>query len=149
MTGYIICEGLSRTDRMSSRRPYRTTRRVRTLVWVGYWIVLSILTHIPAMGRVKLPVGSDKVVHFVLFFMLTLLGGWRYRSTPSAKSNGLFVWGGVYIVYAGLDEWLQQFVGRDTSLNDFWANLAGICMATLTLFLLGRRTALSDRSPDA
>lgn len=123
---------------------HRPSRRVRTVIWITYWFILFILTHMPVMRTVSLPQFSDKVVHFVMFFLLAFIGGWRYRTKPMAGLRGLFLWTVIYIAYAGFDEWLQQFVGRSTSLNDFWANLAGIVVATLTLLTFHRPRVLSD-----
>jgi len=126
---------------------HRPSRRVRTAIWIIYWVVLCTLTHMPVMRGVKLPDNSDKVIHFVMFFGLTFLGGWRYRTKPTASTRGLLIWTAVYIAYAGLDEWLQQFVRRSTSLNDFWANLAGIVVATLAVFAFQHPRAISDSPP--
>jgi len=135
-------ESSPNSDRLPPR--HRPSRRVRTAIWIAYWFVLFILTHMPVMGGVKLPQFSDKVIHFVLFFLLAFLGGWRYRTNPTAGLRGLIIWTVIFIVYAGLDEWLQQFVGRNTCLNDFWADLAGITVATLTLLMFRRPHPLSD-----
>ncbi len=126
---------------------HRPSRSVRTAIWIIYWIILCTLTHMPVMRGVKLPDNSDKVVHFTLFFLLAFIGGWRYRTKPTARISGLFVWTAIYIAYAGLDEWLQQFVNRSTNLDDFWANLAGIVVATCAVFAFQRPIPISDPPP--
>jgi VanZ family protein len=42
------------------------------------------------------------------------------------------------LLYAAVDEWTQRFVGRSTSLTDWWADIIG-AMVGLTLYALTRR----------
>ena len=111
-------------------------RHVRTLVvWIGYWVVLFGLTHRPFTGGVGLPIaGADKVIHFALYFVLTMLGG-RYLAASGRVLNLrlLIAWACVYAAYGALDEWLQQFVARTPSWGDWLADAVGIILATVVL----------------
>jgi len=102
------------------------------VLWLGYWAGLFALTHLPKLGRAPSPIPhSDKLVHFGLFFGLTILGhlACTRRSAPSARKT--LGWSAVYLVYGALDEWLQQFVGRTPDIADWLADGAGVIAATL------------------
>ena len=57
----------------------------------------------------------------------------------AGHSVALAVWAAVYIAYAVLDEWLQQFVGRTTSFVDWLADVAGVLAMSLALLGFRRR----------
>ncbi|MFQ5806151.1 MAG: VanZ family protein [Phycisphaerae bacterium] len=96
-------------------------------------------THFP---RPKLPgqiPSEDKLVHFVAFGVLAFLF-WRGAESFKRKLSNhfvLFVVVGL-IVFSAVDEYLQQFVNRGTSLADWLANLAGIAVALIPLELRRR-----------
>ncbi len=106
-------------------------RRAFVAALVVYWILLFIATHYP---RVRIPgelPHSDKLVHFAAFGLLALVFWFAMRPR-------VWVAAAILIPYAGLDEWLQQYVGRFTDLMDFIANTAGI-VAVLAALELHRR----------
>lgn len=110
-------------------RPIR--RRRALVVWIVYWCVLFVVTHIPPPRvGVRIPRGSDKVAHFVLYLGLSVLGGYAIRAARTSPIRRLIGWAIVYLVYAGLDEWLQSFVGRHMSLYDWLADAAGVLAGT-------------------
>ncbi len=93
-------------------------------LFIGYWLILFVVMHRPIpRGLDFLPGGTDLAVHLVLYFGLTILG-WRYLRVAVRKPSvrTLLAWGAVCIAYGAFDEWLQQFVGRKTSLSD-WLDL--------------------------
>lgn len=110
------------------------------LVWLGYWCFLFVIMHTPVVGTGGLRFDfADKIVHFLLYGTLTLIGAWR------AGGATLLGWAVVYAAYGALDEYLQQFVGRSTSFSDWLANIAGITAATIAAALWRRR--LSEPPP--
>ncbi len=119
-------------------------RRLRWLssgrVWVGYWIALFVVTHVPDTGPGTMGFEhADKAVHVGMYYLLAWLGG-RYLcygspggvTRPNAART-LWVWAAVYCAFAGVDEWLQRFVSRTPSLGDWVADSTGIVGATLWL----------------
>ena len=126
----------------------RLSGRVRSRwLWLGFWAVLFVLTHVPVAHTGTMGLRhADKVIHFVLYYLLTRLGGRHYLTAGSGVSVvGLFTWAVVYAAYAALDEWLQPFVGRTMSLGDWAADAAGIAVATVALAIRVRRSGLSGR----
>ncbi len=115
-------------------------------VWIGYWLVLFIITHRRFESTPDfVPPGSDKAVHFLLYFVLTWLG-WRYLRSAgkSITLSRLILWFAIYCTYAAFDEWLQQFVGREMSVMDWAADVAGCLVAALILARWGRSKVLSE-----
>jgi len=49
----------------------------------------------------------------------------------------LVVWGLVSGCFAAVDEWTQQFVGRNTALDDFTADLIGVEAGLIVIVALG------------
>ena len=115
-------------------------------LWVGYWVLLFIITHRPMPAGFALPVSwADKAAHMAAYFILAMLGGWHQRRADRRPTAGLLItWGCIYAAYAALDEWLQPFVGRTLSLSDWLADVAGIAAAMLVLTLRGRSSSLSE-----
>jgi VanZ family protein len=102
---------------------------VRRIVWgmtAAYWLGLFVLTHIPTVPPVIVPV-TDKTVHFIGYFVLAWLG---YASLRLAgwKQPGTIVLA-VGLAYGAMDEWLQIPVGRSCELADWYADAAGVAAA--------------------
>lgn len=115
-------------------------------LWVGYWMALFVVMHVPVGGPAPVPINHfDKLVHCGLYFLLVWLGGWSLRSRGHYRSlRSLMMWAVVYVAYAALDEWLQSFVGRTMSLWDFLADMVGIVGATILLERTRRSRTLSE-----
>jgi len=113
-------------------------------IWLGYWLGLFIVMHVPVAGLRHLSFNyADKIIHLVLYFLLAWLGG-RYffvagRAVSIAKLAGYAL---IYGLYAAFEEWSQQFVGRTMSLGDWLTDAAGISLATLFLALRRRSNAV-------
>jgi VanZ family protein len=115
----------------------------RALVWTvtaGYWIALVVLTHIPPSRVPATPV-SDKLLHFVAYFILTLLlilslyeARFRIRTAIIAASA-------IALSYGVVDERVQKLVGRYCSLNDWLADAAGVAAAAVLAIALHRLIA--------
>lgn len=115
----------------------------------AYWVFLFTATHLP---RLELggPPRSDKIVHLFAFGLLAFLY-WRFWESYGATGRPGFarrawLW---LAAYAGLDEYLQQFVGRGAEWLDGIANVAGISIVLLLLSLTRRRRAAAIAAPSA
>jgi VanZ family protein len=104
-------------------------------VWIGFWVFAFAATHVPVpKDAPRGPEGLDKLIHFGLYGLLTLLGARcveSYHETPNR--DWVWPWALLYALYALFDEWSQAWVGRDTSLGDFIADLLGIAFASFIL----------------
>ena len=109
-------------------------RHPLTLLWLACWAGLFVSTHIPVPAGAPIPRGGDKVLHFVAYFVLTMLGGraavGRGRSITTAWA---VVWTLIYVAYGGADELLQPLVGRTLSLGDWLADVGGVLAAMAIL----------------
>lgn len=109
-------------------------------VWLVYWSVLFVATHIPIDERLasRIPV-SDLVMHALAYGLLAGLGGWRIlHSRPKSLGWAVVFWGCWYAAYGFFDEWLQQFTGRNTSLYDWLADVTGVAIASVLVVLWSR-----------
>lgn len=124
----------------TANAPARSTG-LRRVIWLTYWLALFVVMHVPLRGgSTPMFPGLDKVVHAVLYFLLVVLG-----ARVVARRDGhrgawpLPAWAVVYLLCAGLDEWLQRFVSRTPSWGDFAADAVGIVAGTGLAIALGRR----------
>ncbi|MBI5864776.1 MAG: VanZ family protein [Planctomycetes bacterium] len=128
-----------------------TTLSVRWRHWYlralpAYWIFLFCTTHFPRLRLDRLPEQSDKVLHFAAFGGLAFLFWRAFEAAGSARAGSFAIWATMILAaYAGLDEYLQQFVGRSSDWTDFGCDAAGIVAAMLILETLRRRSARRER----
>lgn len=107
-------------------------RRWYRRVFPAYTLFLLAATHLPAP---ELPgKGSDKVTHALVFALFTFLF-WRFCETfrrPLPRGFALIAFVASSL-FAAADEWTQQFVGRQTDILDWLADLAGIAIGAAVL----------------
>lgn len=118
---------------MSVRWSENTT--LRRWIFLGYWLLMFAGTHVPDVEEIspqalrQIP-HLDKVAHFCLFAGWMTLSSWVAASRSARLSArvyvGLFAAGALY---GAFDELTQSLVGRDTSLGDYLADLAGMAAA--------------------
>lgn len=106
-----------------------------TGLWLAVWVGCFVVTHTPRLGHGAAPFPqADKLIHVILYFMLTLLSGRALLArTGRLTRERIFQWAIVYAIYAVLDELLQIPVGRDSSVLDWLADFVGIVAATSIL----------------
>lgn len=109
----------------------------RSILWAFLSLIACILPSksLPQMNKIFIP-HFDKVVHFTLFFILTiiLLYESRLRKANASLSKKAIVWIIVTtLVYASFLEGVQFFflASRSGNLPDLAANLTGIFIALL------------------
>lgn len=115
----------------------RPTRRhkITIAVLAAYWIVLAIVAHIPIPQLVYRAQVSDKWLHFLAYLNLVFLLWFSVRPDSKVSWRGRLVWliFLVSVIYGGIDELLQPYIGRTKDLDDFLANVAG-ASAGLVMF---------------
>lgn len=119
-----------------------------TWIWLGYWAVLFVATHVP-LGGMNLQVsGGDKLLHFVFFFVLALLGGRAALQRGQRLSRSWpLIWFGVYALYGAADELLQSLARRTPSIGDWVADSSGALAGLLVVYL--NRRAFSSGTGEA
>ncbi len=131
---------------MKPDEPPPPLTRLSKWVWLGYWSALFVATHLPRPPDVTFGVRhGDKVLHFLVYFVLTLLGGRHLRAMRRSSSGVVLLrWAAVYAAYAVFDEWLQHYVRRSMTLGDWIADVLGVLAATLLLFQSPGQEELSE-----
>ena len=124
--------------------------RKLTWIWLGYWAALFVATHV-SLGGMSLKVGGgDKLLHFLVFFVLALLGGRAaIQRGQRLTRSWLLIWFGIYAFYGAANELLQSLVNRTPSVGDWVADSSG-ALAGLLLVYINRRvlSTSADHRPD-
>lgn len=113
--------------------------RILSTVLLSYWLLLVILTHVPAGFGPGGPPGSDKAAHFVAYSILAFLIAWtisaRYRISSYAYARILLA----CMAYAIVDELTQIPVpGRMADVRDALADAAGAILGLAAHWLWQR-----------
>ena len=117
-----------------------TRRRILLALWI---IVIFGLSSIPALpgDYAKLPPGFDKLAHFVEYSVLAVLLHHVLMMNGRRNQNLIaLVVVIICVAIAGLDEFYQSFIpGRQSSVTDLCADLAGIITGTFASLMLFRK----------
>ncbi|WP_051772066.1 VanZ family protein [Saccharothrix sp. NRRL B-16314] len=103
---------------------------VRILPFVVAASLSVIVLFTPASGVPTAPPGTDKVVHFLLFALLTATG--RYGRLPRGPLVGALIG---YAAVSEVLQWLITALGRGGDVLDGLVDVAGIAFG----YLLTRR----------
>jgi VanZ family protein len=117
-------------------------RWIPLALWIAFIFIMSSIPHLPGDYK-DLPPGSDKVAHFIEYFVLALL---LYRGIREDEvgRTGLILTILVLMGFAvgGLDELYQRNVpGRTSSLMDLTADFSGVLAGALVVYFRWRRSA--------
>jgi len=113
--------------------------RMRLLIWsllaAVWWGLIFVATHIPI--DLPGPPGSlDKLQHASAFLGLAVLLCAAYEAWRPRQEAGYL---GVFLLAAGygaIDEWTQSFVGRQSDVLDWFADLGGAACGVGLMFLV-------------
>ncbi len=114
-------------------------RRLANGAVAGYWLAMFVGTHIPNPEAIIGPEVSDKLLHFVAYFVLMGLFAGRERLLgarwPAGRTLGR--WLLLLTAYAAIDELLQAVPGinRHADLYDALADMAGAFVASILVFV--------------
>ncbi|MDD5134286.1 MAG: VanZ family protein [Phycisphaerae bacterium] len=113
-------------------------------ILVFYWLSLLVATHIPVpiwVGKMEV---SDKAMHFVAYMVLAFLMWFGTSFEKKADWRTLRPWllTTIILVYGIADEFLQQFVNRSATLEDFTADVLGAAAAMFFVTVLPSRHAV-------
>ena len=107
-------------------------------VTLVYWCGLYVLTHIPVVIPVHVPV-TDKTAHVVAYASLAIalfVSLQLSRRKPAAQTAMLVLT--ILLVYGAVDELTQIPVGRSCEMLDWYADAAGAALACVVMTLLVR-----------
>ena len=121
-------------------------RRLPRFLWIatlGYWALLTVLTHIPLDRYIpeeqkKVFQLLDKPEHFVAYLVLTTLLGCALAASYPHRPRLVWLAVPVALLLGAVDEWTQAWVNRTCSLNDWIANAVGT-FAGMVVVLLARK----------
>lgn len=118
-------------------------RRTAVVIFVGYWLLLILLTHWPnPFPGVSEPRHYDKLGHFGLYCVLAALAanmalsGERLRRPTGGLVMRLAIVFAAVVVFGMTDELTQPLTGRDCDPFDWLADSLGAACGVL---LIGRR----------
>ena len=114
----------------------------------AYWIFLFCTTHLPNLHLTVAGHSGGGPAHLTGFGVLAFLF-WRFAETSRRPLSSRFVWVAApgLVLYAAVDEYLQQFTGRSTNLGDWLCNVVAIA-AVLGVLEWRRRVAARRASAD-
>jgi VanZ family protein len=132
--------------RLAAQRTRVPRRRWIRIALPLYALALVAATHYPHVTIPGEIPDSDKIVHFVAYFVLAILV-WQWLEAGAKPLSAATVWiTAVALMGIGaVDEYTQQFVGRTTDVVDWVADAAGISCALIAQEAR-RRTALRRAS---
>jgi len=112
--------------------------RVWLIILLGYWGAMFVSTHVPIQLPDLAGQSSDKILHFVAFYMLALLVALNAECQfGELRLRHYAILAIVMAAYGALDEILQWFVNRHCSFGDWVADVCGAIVG-LWLFNLFR-----------
>jgi len=121
----------------------RISATVGSILWIGGFIVVALFSLKPNLG----PPGEyhvDVVLHLATYFFLAYLP----FSIPIKTLRRTLMIATLAVFGAG-SEFLQHFMpGRTTSLSDGVANMAGVGVALLIVWLIATRAAATAPQPE-
>ena len=97
---------------------------------------------LPDAPKYFLNIPADKVVHFCMFLPFVLLSFLSMGKKPAKTSElvcSLTILASLGCIVAGLTEIIQGMMPkRVEDINDFYADIAGILLCTILVFILDR-----------
>lgn len=109
--------------------------RVASLALAGYWLMLFIATHLPAVPMPHMA-NSDKYLHFFAFAGLAFLLAWSIPTIPNHRWINVVLALAVAITYGAVDEISQTPVGRTADVMDWVADSAGAFFGVVCYVIL-------------
>jgi VanZ family protein len=129
---------------MSGHAPARR-HPLRAVVWLGYWVLIFVGTHLPPSPVVRIAARlPDWLLHAGVFAGLGWLVVWAQprvfapgQHSPTALRRRAAAWYIVLLVYAGFDELTQPVIGRQAEWTDWAADAIGAALGMIVA-LIGR-----------
>ncbi len=97
-----------------------------TLAAVLSTVILFVLTHIPHSYLPQGMIYNDKLMHYIAYSVVSFLYGISFSPNGRKGLLGLLIVAVMVSILAAIDEYTQQFFGRNTDIQDFYADLYGV-----------------------
>ena len=119
---------------ISVRQPFRF---LLVILYIGCIAALSLLPP-QDLPKVQLFHGADKVVHFMMYFILSILGCWALKAEENRYGIWLII--PVAIGWGILMEFIQLEMGsgRSFSWYDIMANTTGVAVGIIIYVFASR-----------
>ncbi len=101
-----------------------------------YWTILFTATHVPVPDG---PPGSDKVLHFGAYLVLSVLFATTLHTRGAVTRRLVLLTIGVLFSFAIFDELTQMLVNRHCSALDALADWCGVLAGLGTFFFAVRK----------
>ena len=106
----------------------------------GLWALLTLAISSIPLPAIAAPAGTDKGVHWALYFVLGFLSARAVLADRSARVAELFVVLSVILVFGALDEMHQRWIpGRSADPRDWVADAIGSFSGMTAALVLARR----------
>ena len=106
------------------------------------WALLTFAISSVPMPAVVAPPGTDKGVHWVLYFVLGLLSARAVLAEHGRRPVPLLVTLGLVLVFGAVDELHQRWIpGRTVDLRDWVADAIGAACGITAALAAARRRA--------
>lgn len=105
------------------------------------WLIfIFTCTHIPRLTLPFPEAHSDKFAHFTAFAVMAF-ALWRFSEAiqkPASRHLYILCWV-ILTIIASIDEYTQQFFGRDSDWDDWFTDMSGLTLVIAGLEWLRRR----------
>lgn len=119
----------------------------RKLVYIPlllYWLIIFILTTLPAGDLPDVSSLSDKTKHFIAYMMLAVLLNLAFifqTRLPKVSKYSHFFTFLCAALYGIIDELHQSFIpGRQSDIKDWYADISGSLLGILIVFVIKKIT---------
>jgi len=107
-----------------------------TLAAVLSTVVLFVLTHVPHSYLAHGMIYNDKLMHYIAYSVVSFLYGISFSPKGKKGLLGLLIVAVMVSILAAIDEYTQQFFGRNTDIQDYYADLYGIATGIGVSFIV-------------
>ena len=108
---------------------------VAVFVLVVYWSAMFVATHIPDIPKGVSFRYADKIAHAGAYAILAWLAAMVLRIARWPVARICVTVFAACAIYGAIDEWLQGFTQRTTSLHDWFADLVGAALGLIAFLL--------------
>ena len=99
-------------------------------------ILVLVLTHIPHSSLPHQFIFNDKMMHYVAYSVISFLYGISFSPRGYKGLLGLLLVAVGVSILAAIDEYSQQYFGRNTDIYDYYSDLYGVATGVGLSFII-------------